>query len=67
MTEKQDYKRFKPSEIAESFPATADTLLVDTYLTNEPAASARVASLPSVTSAFPQGLRRVPLRSIWTR
>ena len=40
--EKSDYKRFKPSEIARSFPATADTRLVDTYLTNEPAASARV-------------------------
>jgi len=40
--EKFDYKRFKPSEIARSFPATADTRLVDTYLTNEPAASERV-------------------------
>jgi hypothetical protein len=34
MTEKHDYKRFKPSEIARSFPATAETLLMDTYLTN---------------------------------
>src|ERR1700735_432477 len=42
MTEKHDYKRFKPSEIARSFPATAETLLIDTYLTNEPAASSRV-------------------------
>jgi len=42
MTEKYHSKRFKPSEIARSFPATADTLLVDTYLTNEPAASSRV-------------------------
>lgn len=42
MTQEQDYKRFKPSEIARSFPATADRLLVDTYLTNEPAASARI-------------------------
>ena len=42
MTEKYHCKRFKPSEIARSFPATADTLLMDTYLTNEPAASSRV-------------------------
>ena len=42
MTEKYHCKRFKPSEIARSFPATADTMLVDTYLTNEPAASSRV-------------------------
>jgi len=42
MTEKHHFERFKPSEIARSFPATADTLLVDTYLTNEPAASSRV-------------------------
>jgi hypothetical protein len=42
MTEKHDYKRFKPSEIARSFPATAETLLMDTYLTNEPAPSSRV-------------------------
>jgi hypothetical protein len=42
MTEKHDYKRFKPSEIGGSFPASAETLLVDTYLTNEPAASSRV-------------------------
>jgi mannose-6-phosphate isomerase-like protein (cupin superfamily) len=42
MTEKHDYKRFKPSAIARSFPATAETRLIDTSLTNEPAASARV-------------------------
>lgn len=42
MTQQSDYKRFKPGEIARSFPATADTRLIDTYLTNEPAASARV-------------------------
>ncbi len=34
--------RFDINEIARSFPDTADTLLLDTYLTNEPAASARV-------------------------
>ena len=42
MAEKRDYQRFKPNEIARSFPDTADTLLLDTYLTNETAASARV-------------------------
>ena len=42
MLEKHDYNRFKPNEIARSFPETAQTLLIDTYLTNEPAASSRV-------------------------
>ncbi|HUN85897.1 MAG TPA: cupin domain-containing protein [Terracidiphilus sp.] len=42
MTQKREYQRFKPSEIAKSFPETAETLLLDTYLTNEAAASARV-------------------------
>jgi mannose-6-phosphate isomerase-like protein (cupin superfamily) len=42
MIEKHDYSRFKPIEIARSFPENAQTLLIDTYLTNEPAASARV-------------------------
>src|SRR5882762_1422191 len=36
------FGRFDLNEIAKSFPATAETLLVDTYLTNEPEASARV-------------------------
>jgi mannose-6-phosphate isomerase-like protein (cupin superfamily) len=34
--------RFKIEEIAKSFPEKADTLLLDKYLTNEEAASARV-------------------------
>jgi mannose-6-phosphate isomerase-like protein (cupin superfamily) len=34
--------RFDLAEIAKSFPETADTLLVDRYLTREDAASARV-------------------------
>lgn len=34
--------RFDVHAIAHSFPATADTLLLDTYLTNEQSASARV-------------------------
>ncbi|MGO9674487.1 MAG: cupin domain-containing protein [Methylocella sp.] len=37
-----DCARFDLNEIARSFPQTAQTLLLDTYLTNEPAASARV-------------------------
>ena len=42
MAEKRDYQRFKPHEIARSFPETAETLLLDTYLTDEASASARV-------------------------
>ena len=34
--------RFDVMQIAASFPEKADTLLVDTYLTNREAASARV-------------------------
>src|ERR1700744_1480417 len=42
MTESRDYQCFRPIEIARSFPETADTLLLDTYLTDEAAASSRV-------------------------
>lgn len=35
-------RRFNPAAVARAFPATADTLLLDTYLTDEAAASARV-------------------------
>ena len=42
MEEKDIFRRFKPLEIAKTFPDIADTLLLDTYLTNEEAASARV-------------------------
>jgi mannose-6-phosphate isomerase-like protein (cupin superfamily) len=42
MTGKPPFQRFKPHEIAKTFPDAADTLLLDTYLTDEPAASARV-------------------------
>jgi mannose-6-phosphate isomerase-like protein (cupin superfamily) len=41
-TEDRDFARFDVNEIARSFPETAETLLVDTYLTDQPAASARV-------------------------
>jgi mannose-6-phosphate isomerase-like protein (cupin superfamily) len=37
-----DFARFDLYDIAQSFPATAQTLLLDTYLTNEPVASSRV-------------------------
>lgn len=37
-----DSARFDLNEFARSFPESAQTLLLDTYLTNEPAASARV-------------------------
>ncbi|MFC7396852.1 cupin domain-containing protein [Chelatococcus sp. GCM10030263] len=37
-----DFGRFDINEIASSFPPQADTLLLDTYLTNGEAASARV-------------------------
>jgi mannose-6-phosphate isomerase-like protein (cupin superfamily) len=42
MTENHDYQCFRPNEIARSFPETSETLLMDTYLTDEAAASARV-------------------------
>ncbi|MFT4113894.1 cupin domain-containing protein [Silvibacterium sp.] len=42
MTEKYKSHRFKPGEIAKTFPDHADTLLIDEYLTNEEEASARV-------------------------
>lgn len=51
MTVRQDYLRFKPHEIAESFPETAETLLLDTYLTNEDAASSRVFRVYRATPA----------------
>ena len=42
MPNHQPSRRFNIAEIAQSFPKTADTLLLDKYLTNEEAASARV-------------------------
>lgn len=36
------FGRFDVKKIADSFPPRADTLLLDTYLTNEEAASARI-------------------------
>ena len=42
MTKKKSFQRFHVNEVARSFPDTAETLLLDTYLTDEEAASARV-------------------------
>jgi mannose-6-phosphate isomerase-like protein (cupin superfamily) len=42
MADKPIHQRFRPLEIGRSFPDTAETLLLDQYLTNEEAASARV-------------------------
>ena len=41
-TNDRPFGRFDVYEIAKSFPQSADTLLLDTYLTNEEAASARI-------------------------
>jgi mannose-6-phosphate isomerase-like protein (cupin superfamily) len=43
--------RFKTQEIARSFPDTADTLLLDRYLTDEEAASARIFRVYRATPA----------------
>lgn len=40
--EKPRFGRFHLHQIAQDFPETADTLLLDTYLTDEPTASSRV-------------------------
>ena len=42
MTEKPRSQRFDIPAVARSFPETAETLLLDKYLTNEESASARV-------------------------
>jgi mannose-6-phosphate isomerase-like protein (cupin superfamily) len=42
MAENESCRRFDLNQIARTFPDTAETLLLDTYLTDEEAASARV-------------------------
>ena len=42
MSDHQTSRRFNIADIAQSFPKAAETLLLDQYLTNELAASARV-------------------------
>ncbi len=41
-TKNPEFRRFDLNEIAKSFPPTAESMLLDTYLTNREAASARV-------------------------
>jgi mannose-6-phosphate isomerase-like protein (cupin superfamily) len=42
MADEHSYRRFDLNQVARTFPDSADTLLLDTYLTDEEAASARV-------------------------
>jgi mannose-6-phosphate isomerase-like protein (cupin superfamily) len=42
MAEKTSFQRFNLNQVAKSFPDTAETMLLDTYLTDEMAASSRV-------------------------
>ena len=42
MADRHSYQRFDLNQVAQSFPDTAETMLLDTYLTDEEAASARV-------------------------
>lgn len=42
MNPSAQYGRFKVHELARAFPETADTMLLDQYLTNEESASARL-------------------------
>jgi hypothetical protein len=54
----RNFGRFDLNEIATSFPPTAETLLIDTYLSNEDAASSRVFRVYRCRSA--QRSNRVP-------
>lgn len=42
MTDKKSSSRFHLHQIAAAFPDTTETMLLDTYLTDEPSASSRV-------------------------
>ena len=42
LAEDRDFARFDINEIVRSFPEASETLLIDTYLTDQPSASARV-------------------------
>jgi len=44
MSENKSTGRFHLHQIAAAFPDTAETMLLDTYLTDEPSASSRVFS-----------------------
>ena len=47
-----DFGRFDLNAIANGFPDTAETLLLDSYLTDEEAASVRVFRVYSATPAY---------------
>ena len=51
MNAEKTFGRFNVHEIAKAFPDTADTMLLDRYLTNEEAASARVFRVYTGTPA----------------
>lgn len=51
MTENNSSGRFHLHQIAAAFPETAETLLLDTYLTDEPSASSRVFRVYRATPA----------------
>ncbi|HEX8710225.1 MAG TPA: cupin domain-containing protein [Terracidiphilus sp.] len=51
MTEIKSSGRFHLHQIAAAFPETAETLLLDTYLTDEPSASSRVFRVYRATPA----------------
>jgi mannose-6-phosphate isomerase-like protein (cupin superfamily) len=42
MADEPSYRRFNVNQVSRTFPETADTMLLDTYLTDEEAASSRV-------------------------
>ena len=51
IAEKPSFGRFRVGEVARSFPETAETLLLDKYLVDEEAASARVFRVYRATPA----------------
>jgi hypothetical protein len=64
----RSFGRFRLNEIAAAFPAMAETLLLDTYLANEDAASARVFRVyPGDAAALSCQERRIPLRALAQR
>jgi mannose-6-phosphate isomerase-like protein (cupin superfamily) len=51
MADEPSYRRFNINQVARTFPETADTMLLDTYLTDEESASARVFRVYQETPA----------------
>jgi hypothetical protein len=53
--------RFDLQALARSLPESAETMLIDKRLTDEPSASSRIFRIYTrVPGSFPQDLRRVP-------